>query len=178
MPPGQPRRDGHPAPAPMIVTGTSQASGGSRSSWRWKPDFRVVTKEEMAECSLLESSQERAAVLDRELLRASTSTDIASVAACLDVEPVCNEESFQQRSGDVRAWRWVRGSARLRQPGGPEPSDQGWRRSGVQGDPAEERLTCSTSARHGVPSSPSGRPRLKTGVGLALRSGSGMLGAS
>lgn len=79
----------------------------------------VISEGSEHEYSLLETSQERGEVLDRELRRASTATDIASVAACLDVEPVCNEESFQQmafcpRTGEVKAWRWVRGSAHLR----------------------------------------------------------------
>lgn len=64
--------------------------------------------------SLLETSEERADVLERELRVVRPGVGIDDVARCLDVDPVCNDDSYQQmafcpRTGALRAWRWVRG---------------------------------------------------------------------
>jgi len=55
----------------------------------------------------------RAETLKIELESLATPTLLDDVAACLDVEPVCNEQSFQQMAfcpatGELKAWRWIR----------------------------------------------------------------------
>ena len=64
--------------------------------------------------TVIESSTERADVLKRELEAVGDASSIEDVASVLDVEPVCNDESYQQmafcpRSGEVKAWRWLPG---------------------------------------------------------------------
>lgn len=63
------------------------------------------------ESDLLEDSEERTSVLEKELLNTRCdSLDVA--AASLDVEPVQNDESYQQmafcpRTEEIKVWRWV-----------------------------------------------------------------------
>ncbi|MCK5806215.1 MAG: hypothetical protein KAI66_25510, partial [Lentisphaeria bacterium] len=61
---------------------------------------------------LVEDSQGRVACMEEELGRRSRGS-LDELAACLDVEPVLNEESYQQmafcpRTGEMKVWRWVR----------------------------------------------------------------------
>jgi len=60
----------------------------------------------------LKDSRLRAFTLEEELSSLKGASSLEEVAACLDVSPVCNEQSYQQMafcpgSGEVRAWRWV-----------------------------------------------------------------------
>lgn len=60
----------------------------------------------------IDDSKERAETLKAELLALDNLKTLDDVAACLDVEPVQNEQSFQQMAfcpatGELRAWRWI-----------------------------------------------------------------------
>lgn len=62
--------------------------------------------------SLFDESCQRASALEEALATLPATADLDRIASCLDVEPVFNDDSFQQmlfvpRSGTVRAWRWV-----------------------------------------------------------------------
>ncbi len=72
----------------------------------------LISEGSEEEYSLLESSRERADVLERGLRRAGPSASIEAVAGCLDAEPVRNEDSHQQMvfvpcRREVRVWRWL-----------------------------------------------------------------------
>jgi hypothetical protein len=60
----------------------------------------------------LEYSEERARALLASLGQVRAAEALDEVAAALDVDPVTNEESYQQmafcpKTGDFRVWRWV-----------------------------------------------------------------------
>lgn len=62
--------------------------------------------------SRLEYSRKRADTLEQELLSLPRKCSLDDVAACLDAEPVCNDESYQMmlfhpKSGTLRAWRYL-----------------------------------------------------------------------
>ena len=57
-------------------------------------------------------SQTRGDALDEAMRGLGSKSTIDDVAACLDVEPVCNDESYQQMvfvpaNGEVKVWRWI-----------------------------------------------------------------------
>jgi predicted choloylglycine hydrolase len=67
---------------------------------------------EAEEMSMLTYSEVRAATLEAGLQGLGRQSSLADVAACLDVEPVCNEESYQQMlfapaTGELKVWRWI-----------------------------------------------------------------------
>jgi len=68
---------------------------------------------------LLEYSTERAEALHDALTKLSDRATLESAAACLDVEPVLNGDTYQQmvfqpKAGEVRVWRWVKDKPRSR----------------------------------------------------------------
>ncbi|MBI4814826.1 MAG: hypothetical protein HY791_01130 [Deltaproteobacteria bacterium] len=68
---------------------------------------------ETNEMSRLAYSEAREAALKEALQGLGGTSTIDDVAACLDVEPVCNDESYQQmvfvpETGKVKVWRWAR----------------------------------------------------------------------
>jgi len=75
------------------------------------PAFRDNNKDGF-DAETLHDSKLRAITLEEELRGLRRATSLEEAAACLDVSPVCNEQSFQQMvfhpaSGEVHAWRWV-----------------------------------------------------------------------
>lgn len=62
--------------------------------------------------SRLDYSKARVAALDAALQNLGRKSTVDDIAACLDVEPVCNDDSYQQMlfvpsTGEVKVWRWV-----------------------------------------------------------------------
>jgi hypothetical protein len=62
--------------------------------------------------SMLTYSETRAASLDAGLTTIGRKSTVDDVAACLDVDDVCNDDSYQQMlfvpaTGEVKVWRWV-----------------------------------------------------------------------
>lgn len=67
---------------------------------------------EAEEMSMLTYSETRAASLDAGLTTIGRKSTVDDVAACLDVDDVCNDDSYQQMlfvpaTGEVKVWRWV-----------------------------------------------------------------------
>jgi hypothetical protein len=62
--------------------------------------------------SRLQLSVDRADALEQALVELAPDSDLRDVAACLDVEPVRNDDTYQQmlfvpRTGELRVWRWL-----------------------------------------------------------------------
>jgi len=77
------------------------------------PDFRDNNKPG-CDAETLRDSKLRAYTLEEELRDLGGASSLEEVAACLDVSPVKNAQSFQQmvfqpKTGEVRAWRWLKG---------------------------------------------------------------------
>jgi hypothetical protein len=80
-------------------------------SRRFRANNDRISEAEVDEVSLLEDSRARAATLECSLSALSSTATVSDAAACLDEEPVCNADSYQQmvfapRMREVKAWRW------------------------------------------------------------------------
>ncbi len=71
-----------------------------------------IEEEDEEGATVMAHSQERYDTMTEELTKVKTSDSLDEVARVLDVEPVLNDDSYQQMafcpaSGEVRVWRWL-----------------------------------------------------------------------
>lgn len=81
-------------------------------SRRFRANNERISEPEDDGVSFLADSKARARTLERSLSALPSTAQIGDAAACLDEEPVCNADSYQQmvfapRTGEVRVWRWA-----------------------------------------------------------------------